>query len=571
MSKEKIFNLINKNPVCLIQNFSNFDFLVEDYGSKIFSVYRNNSDAFYSYKKNKSEKFKTGYSLEKNSETEQDNDIVFCSSEFFYHHMMRMISQHIFDFCSIIILNDFEKDFQIYSVIVNLWIEMYKISKVRPYLILSSKSDILPYTPFPITSVNSLKLKVERDVKIYFNEKNYTPSDNEMYDEMVKKIKNYYKFQMGKNIPIRWLIYVTDENISKKISRNIYEMDEERNEIILVKENKNIIQSLDKKEKNIFLILNNTDQPLCFEDVNGVFDCMTEKDKFGENNIYISKSETNFRMRNLKNGFCYKMCTEGFYENLFNTDLSSIDKKNIDKIILKIISYDLNPISVLFYNFNLKKINKKLDYLENLNLIFKVDDKNYKITELGKFSLTLPFSVEQNIVIYKWEGNSLTMVVMSSVIETNKRLHREEENLKKDILFENLNLIIKYLSHHKTIKIKESLIKIFCNENNIIFENMLEVLNLIKLCCDKLNIKSFDFNFDLEDLLEKSKNIYEKVYFNNSCIMVDRKNNVYVNKEKKLYTILNKLENFPSKIINLKLKYSERKEKDIIRLYLKLE
>ena len=159
-----------------------------------------------------------------------------------------------------------------------------------------------------------------------------------------------------------------------------------------------ILTSLNIKEEKFNIII--TDKLLNI-DSDFVIDDMLILNKEADNlGIYINKvkiiTKTISMKRKINTNKYYAIISKNRYEMLdYNID---INKLNLDKVILTILSLNLQPRDII--NISIARYDQILRKLYKLNMVTTSED-NYVLTECGLFVLSLPVDIYNGYIIYK--------------------------------------------------------------------------------------------------------------------------------------------------------------------------
>ena len=606
MERKDVFDKIFKNPFTLVKGFENLDiYLSKEKNLKIFSVKNTITEVMLSYENSKNKK-NSGYFLENDYKYNNKKEIVYLTGETMKNFLVDSIAEkkESYDFCSAIIIDKFDSDKIINTIIINLWIKMYKVSKSRPYLILLTRLDMIPHLPFKLDDKNTINVKKkEKNIGIIYNDKNYKLSDKNLYSDMFQKIKELHQVNpVPKEDFSTWVIFTSDKYYSKKFSTMIYNFFKNTCDVFNINTNTNYkkilnIIKISKKGCRKFLIFeDNIEIPNCIKNVNGIIDSMTTNYLIKSEiiNTYTTKYKTNTRINCLDNGFYLKMCTENFYDTLAESDLNETCRIYMEKIYLDIIKNNLDPVNLFISRISKNNIQNSLDKLEKSMLLVKKDNSQLEITDLGNFVSKLPFSIKQNMVIKEWidSGEDIfQIIVLTSIVDVNKSLLYRNKDKNKDKNKDNfesgdtlnyiLQMLMFFIKKTNILTVKENEIKDISKENNLNYKTIFDILEKIKLMYNVLskNYEIYVNQFNQKLFLEKCIPIYEKVYINESYRLIDADKKIYSNGFNNICTLdIDKFYNpsfiTPSKIIPLlytKLntsKDSVQRRKNMISLFL---
>lgn len=598
MTENTIFDVISKNPVSIIRNFDpEFD-LVEKYNATVFYVQYSDIDTLTMYQKNLKKEYGVGYALEKNKKFTKKDKLVFCSSEFIKNFLLDLVERKTscYDFCSVLVLDNFDFDKIVNNILINLWVKIYKSSNIRPYLVLLTYNQFVPDIPLDFSKNNTLDLTIKNKKTIFYNEKTYSLEDNNLNDGMIIKIKEFHdKFPPEKDTGSTWIIFCSQKNSRKKIFQKLYCLFGKENNIFsLYKDSKhtnilNIIKNSKKGKRNFVVTEESINVPRCIENIDGVFDCMTTNFKYKEEetNAYISKTTAENHIKYLKDGFCFRMCEESFYEKLPLVDFSEILRTDLSKYYLDLINRNIDPFEIFSYNISKKNIEDTLDYLCELLVISKKEDKIYQITETGKFSLKTPCNIKNCILLNNWlekEKPLFPVLLLISIIETNQPVfygkNINEKYKSTDTLTSILKVFLDIIQKFKKINLTDNEIKVYCKENDLNYITVDSVFSKIRNISNNLEEeKDLDISiFDINEFLKELVIFCEKIYFKETFRVINRSKSLYSNGMDEIcsldsFKFRNPELKEPSKLItliftNVKKDKDPKKNKKLISLFI---
>lgn len=531
--EKKIYDIISKNPVSLIKNFDkSFDF-VKVFNAKVYFVQDSDIDTLTLYHSNLTKKYKSGYSVEKNIKFQDSDKVVYFSSQNFKKYLLEKLKEKTenHNFCSIIVLNNFDHEKLINSIIVNLWVKLYKKTITRPYLLLLTNSEYVPYVPFKLNSSNSIELP-ERvtNIEMYYSDKNYKLGEQELYTDMFQKIKEYHlRRPVGEDECSTWVIFCSQKNERKKFSKMIYNFFKKDHDVFSILNDskyssiKNISKTSRRGVRKFLIVDELLNIPICIKNIDGIFDCMTSSFelKLDIVNLYISKKTADKHIDSMTTGFCHRMCEESFYEKLPTVDVKDSERIHMDKYYLDIIGNNLNPYEIFAADVGNETLERELENLEKLFLIDKKDKENYILTELGDSVLKLPFNTKQNIVIENWKKQNkdlFPMLLLSCILETNGNVIYGNEIIHQFKSSDNLDMYLRIfntiIEKYEGVQIPENQLKKFSKDHSLnykIVELVFEKLqNFIE---EEVEVKTFDISIFLKDCIPFFKAVYyEEIY-----------------------------------------------------------
>ena len=451
------------------------------------------------------------------------------------------------DFCDVLILDSYDVGLIDYTVIISLWqLALSFQSKVPKLVIITNIPMNIIDSNFTYTYENVIPPNIE------YLESDLSDNKIDSMFESVKKIllgllvvsTKIFKNKINKNI----VIFVAGE---KEINKFFKFLKNERIQNLEIIKIYNAKQSSGLFGNTKVIITNNTFELLNLFNIGYVIDTMYEQIQdlnLNKSLRYVNKSvskDTAIKRCNYindMNGMCYRLCSEKFYYNLENNNISEISRIPIYNTILELINVGLNPETVLI-DKNTTNVNECIKTLLDTNMI----TSDIKITEKGRFLYDLPLSNlmcqflwmwfekknkvnkldenklvedkldENKLVENKLDENKLDetkldeqkyslfdAIVIACLIDcygpTYIYLKKWDDESKKSYKAKNpniikgdndleilINIFNDLLVKNQGIEINNSLIWEWCNIHSVKQDKIIELLTNIKKCCDILS------------------------------------------------------------------------------------
>ena len=514
----------------------------------------------------------------KQDNTYNDSSIVLSTSQFLKNKLMGYFDNGRFkkssiDFCDIIVLGGTSLWTMDNTIIMNLWrcILDTKNDIEIPRLVLSAfnlemDTDIIPFD----MSQSYFYIESERKTSVKYHSLDWKPGDRNMLDEMFDVVKEKHSQD---DIDMKYMIYCPSFNDVVAFSSKIKTIDNVHM-IFLTKDldekSASFLNTRKKKDKRVIVI--STSSLIPVQDVDVVFDCMTEKleykthnDSIKMKNMYISKSIAEQRC-NLASKYCYRMCTENKYKDLKSQHIAESKRLPLTRIFLEVINKGFNPPK--FFGNSIMYTNVR-DEMELLKETKMVEDKNgrIQITKLGDFASNIRMSRYNLMFLERWIGTQQQWfpgIVLSCLIERadsmffflpnkgkNQTIEEHDMKVKKhfemhfkkwsseSILECYLNMWNEFANDIGTLKPSIQILKNWCRDHSINFKSIYELLDLIVEVFDKLeymNRRQIDIGkFSTKKLLKMTNPIMTKVYMKNICQLVDVEKYKYIDQQHENY------------------------------------
>lgn len=376
------------------------------------------------------------------------------------------------------------------------------------------------------------------DGDLISNEKSFAQQDEELdiqldniedNNEKISPILNQDEFNVGDI----WLCFCSGANEVETVCEYLRNVKDETLHVIALYANlhsSNIDETFSFPplgHRKIIVATNIAETSITIDGLSGVFDTMTEKyggtssaEGFKLFVTNISKSSAKQRagrtgrVKTRKPAFCYRMCTESFYNTLMENRPNEILRIPLHSTVIEILDIGLDP-KQLFADMIIRdssfpnKIDKAENILELLGMIRKDNISGIPVvTHMGHFAPRFPLSVRGAATLYRWHEKELPISVgiyVTCIIDSYDQSYffypRREMGMSynryQDILMEHyeqyfkkydattnigatLNMWLQLFNHFKTHDIDRKSLSKYASDNSLNNKKLMECLKNIK-------------------------------------------------------------------------------------------
>lgn len=520
--------------------------------------------------------------------------------------LLENLTKRTVDFCSVLLINDIHFDTPEKTFFILLWLEIFKRSDSRPFLLMTTDCYLIPEIPFELDKISIQEAETEKksDINIRYHNENYSPSSDETVNGIVEVTrKMHIDYPVSEEDKSLWLIFYAGKKNLSVLNRNLYDKIED----LSVYSYKNItdFSKVVQKGTRTVITIDSFYEDNIFLEPDGIIDGMVSEYQDENNKLfykYSSKQSAEVKASYLKKGFCYRLCTEDFYQNLQKVELSSFSLANLEKYMLQISLREI-PITPFFEP--LVKREKISEITEKLKILGNIDQAG-KITTLGKVTQKLNLNVANSSLLLDWIKNGepgFPMIVFLVFSELNYSFiyfpSKRKEESRKDYISRKEDLILNYyktsyetifelylkifvmiISTEQTINIKNY--NLLCKKYSLNYLAVKEVFDKIKFLVDYFKDKVKIGVFNVENLIHLSKEYLEKYFYQDVGNLIDEKKGLYCFPNSEVYRLENhkhfsKTNSFPSRLVAFE-KYkindsidSIQKSKNIIYYFVPLD
>jgi HrpA-like RNA helicase len=300
------------------------------------------------------------------------------------------------------------------DIITQLWITAYNQNVNVPRLVLASatltkESTIIPDIPIMEIKTKSLPVKIE------YAPKNYIPDNRLIYTDLANIIaEKHMMFPVRDEDISKWLVFCAGSSEVDSICTLLRFFSLDKVKIFpahskLTDEQKNAIFDRGTPGyRNIIVATNIAEASITIDGLDGVFDSLTEKvsetSSSGGFRLVIknisksSAAQRKGRTGRTRAGFCYRMCTEKYFNELQEQREPEISRVPLTGVIVELLNVGLDPVNLFASRVTKNRIGETLKTLEMLKMI----DGKQEVTEAGIFATRFNFSVYNSSVLYSW-------------------------------------------------------------------------------------------------------------------------------------------------------------------------
>lgn len=509
----------------------------------------------------------------KQDNTYNDSSIVLSTSLYLKKKLMGYFDNGRFqkssiDFCDIIVLGGTSLWTLDNTIIMNMWkcILDTKNDIEIPRLVLSAFNlELDTNIPFDV-SQSYFYIETEQKTEIKYSSLDWIPGPTgtrEMLNNMVDVVKQKHSED---NLDMKYLIYCPSFKDVVIFSSKMKDLGNVHI-IFLTKDldekSASGLNTRKKKDKRVIVI--STSSLIPVQDVDVVFDCMSEcleyktgNDAIKTKNVYIAKSIAEQRC-NVASKYCYRMCTKDKYRSLKSQHLAESKRIPLMKTFLNIIDKGFNPSKFFGKSIMYNIIRDEMDLLKETKMIEETNGR-LKVTKLGDFSMNMKLSRHTAMLLETWTKTQQRWfpgVILSCLIEKadamyfflpskekNQTIEQHDMSIKKhfesyfkkwsseSILECYLNMWNAYADDIGTLKPSIEILKNWCSEHSINFKTIYELLDLIIETFDKLEymnrVQITIGKFSPKKLLNLANPMLMKVYEKNICQLVDAEKYKYI-------------------------------------------
>jgi HrpA-like RNA helicase len=367
---------------------------------------------------------KVGMAAEGNVRYTSKTSIVYCTAGHLHRKMLQYFKkgklQSDMNFCDVIVVDEAHGGTLDNEIIMGLWLSAVKDSEesgsnfIVPRMVLASATLTMPDTPFPDAPSHEIHVK-GFPVKVEWHNKDHIPDSKELFNDTARVIAVKHSLHPP---PLKgsdsWMVFCSGSGEVEAICDVLKTANDATMEIIPLYSNLShediaiIYKPVPIGKRRIIVATNIAEASITIDGLSGIFDTLTEK--YGETSTsggfrlrtnHISKSSARQRMGRTGRtcpGFCYRMCTERFYqERLADQRIPEIDRVPIHSAVIEILKVGLEPEIFFGKRTSVKRIRESKQLLTNLEMI-----RDGNITKLGTFAPEVPLSVRGAAILWHW-------------------------------------------------------------------------------------------------------------------------------------------------------------------------
>lgn len=366
------------NPVCLIKVGHNDDmdkyFL--DNGCRVLSVTSSNVEL-------RSKKVKH----------ETHSDLIVSNPSGCCDMLLKSMKNSKADFVTVIILNNINICFDEKVMVVLTWIEMFKRTEKRPYLVMTTGTYLIPEMPFVLDEKNIFMTEGLSEMELVYHGQNYSPNSGKLVDDCVEIISERHS---AYDVPSEGSVWVVFYSGKKKLESLFSSLKESLGRDAEI----HLLRSFKRHRRGVrtILLVDKMKSSFISDHVDGVFDCMISETYGDDSEIFYrhsSKQLSELRSAVLsKKGFCYRMCETEFFESL--PKMESVDL-NPEELVLKSMGLGMNPKTFFQNIVSSEEVSSEMEKLKTFGLC-----DLEKITVPGKLALRIPLKYRNSGLLISW-------------------------------------------------------------------------------------------------------------------------------------------------------------------------
>ena len=605
-------NNLSSTPVTLLKKTCNrgdhitiLKQLIKEGKSRVFSVYENSKTAFHlnsyielRYPEIKSVKVQSTDKLKK-------ANLYLADFESTKKILLNNLKKTNVDFCDVLLINDIHFDAPEKSYFILLWLEIFKRSDSRPYLLMTTDCYLIPEIPFDLEKISIQDLEhSDRDISIMYHGENYSPNSMELAEAIIETTNTLNeKDKVGDFDTSLWMIFYPFKRNVSYLNKSLYQKLDKVN--VYSYNNITDFSKIMQKGMRTIITIDEMYEDNMLIDPDGVIDSMVSEYRDEDGRLfykYSSKQAAETKCSYPKEGFCYRMCTQEFFEELQKVELSSFNLENLEKMMLDISEQEIKIEDFFSPLVKKEKINKTIQNLIELGAV-TVDQK---VTKFGKECKNLNLKPINGCLLLKWldDGEPIFPMIVFLVFselnhpfiqfpskyneESRKDYNKRKEAIieifykeKYETIFElYLKIFVMIIKTEKTINIKNY--NTICKKYHLNYLAVREVFTKIKFLTDYFSDVTKIGVFNVDNLLHLSKGYLEKYYHKNLGILVDDVKGLYSFSSGDIYRLdgykhFNEMKTYPTKIISFEkckindCKDSIQKSKNLIYYFVPLD
>lgn len=505
---------------------------------------------------------KVGYAAESKKMYDKSTMVVYVTSG----HLRRKMLSYFrggeprdIDFCDVLMIDEMHSGSLDNTINVALWQKAFNLGIKVPNLLLVSATP-MKMDVYPLPTEYEVFTKPKK-LDILYHDEDISWS-TERGDKLFKATCNVVT-KMHNEVPIKdgdFLIFVSGKKEVETVTSLLSDL---KDAVIYqghgAMKSEEISLAVDPlppnmlgKVRKIVVATNIMETTITIDGLLYVFDTLLEKRSETSTNggerlstTYISKDSAKQRAGRAgrtKDGYCYRMCTEQFFEELEKHRPPEILRIPIYEAVMEILEIGQDPEEIL-KDATIPKIEKSMDLLEQLNMIVRNSDKSVSVTDIGKFSPSFPLGVRNTAFYYHWlqEGyQPFVGIIVAALIDCygpsyfflprkdseetdaafSKRLNKVRNEIIDNFrgrtdLHTVLNVWLSLFNIEKVVKPSASTVYEWCKFNNMNAKKINELLTIIKECVKISEIKGYRVklgSFNPENVVKAARPILQKSY-----------------------------------------------------------
>ncbi len=544
-----------------------------------------------------------GSAMEGNVKYTDKSKIVYCTGGHMRRKMLSLFKDGKIDsinFCDVLIVDEIHGGTIDNDIIQELWKYSFELGIKVPRLVLMSATLSLENTPFKRIPLYTIKIPTY-PIELHYHDESYQADSSELYSDTAAVVLRHHRdIAISSSIPPSfpplkgkeegkeggteeaevWLVFCPGSGEVEKVATIVRDANPKNMNVITAYSNmpsdqiQRIFDKPSKGTRTLIVATNIMESSITIPNLNAIFDTMVEK--YGDSSNsgafrlttnFISKSSADQRKGRTGrtgNGYCYRMCTLDFYNQLPAQRLSEINRVPLDSTIIELLSVGLDPVTIFKDRLSPIKIREAVNRLISLNLI-----ENGKVTLSGYFVPHIPLSVYNSTALWHWIKGGYPPfpgIVILTLIDCYgplyfyypKKEYSESQNdytSRRDAHYEkyfskfnsksDLETLLKFwkelADEFKSIQPDRRELVEFCVENSFNNKKIYEVFNIIRQVRKAVQRENHVVklgNFDIYNVLRALIPILQNVY--KDSIFNFRGRDYYNYKTREIYKLDNK-------------------------------
>ena len=341
-----------------------------------------------------------GYAADSEVHYNDKSKVVYCTTG---HLRKLMLKTRNLNFCDVLMLDEAHTGTIDNSIVMSLC-EFFDENK--KIIISSATLDLYNYD-----HVKKILIDIPtKKIITTYHDKNYELEDDNLYLDTAEVIQNFHNTTKEN---INFLVFVSGRSEITKIINNLKIQDAEILELTGDMDTSTLekifLDCPEDKKRKIIITTNVAESSVTINDIGLVIDTMIEKiagftdnDSLLLKTSYISKSsaiQRKGRTGRTRNGICYRMCTEFFYEKLIESRELEINRIPLHTYMLELLKYKYDPATILH---EIKDKNKLIESMDLIKMLKLYDEEKEIVTDVGNFVVDFPIGIRTSVILYKY-------------------------------------------------------------------------------------------------------------------------------------------------------------------------
>jgi len=324
------------------------------------------------------------------------------------------------NFCHILVIDEAHNGSVDNDIIMELWnLASYQCSAMNSYvprLLLASATLDIKNTIFPDAPTEVIETK-GFPIDLKYSTNTFDDSDEDLYKAMADLIFKYHNTQpIPTDKGTTWLAFCPGAQEVEDLKKYILKFNPKDMEIVPfyseINDDSSVIFTKPKAGiRRIIISTNIAETSITIEDLSGIFDSMFEKySSVSQSGAYclvtdnITKASAQQRKGRTGRtcpGFCYRMCTEEFYNKLGEQRVKEIQRIPLHNVVIKLLDAGLEPENMFQKQLPQSRLFDAVSLLKYLGMV-----NHNSPTEKGRFASIMPLSVRCSSILWEWKNTT---------------------------------------------------------------------------------------------------------------------------------------------------------------------